>query len=91
MPTLDIFNNKAFASVELSEAMNVVPNRYGRIGELGIFTERGVSTTSVSVEINNGVLNLLPTGKRGAPASQAPAASASSSRLKSRTSRMRMW
>lgn len=70
MPTLDIFNNQAFASVELSEAMNVVPNRYGRIGELGIFTERGVSTTSVSVEINNGVLNLLPTGKRGAPASQ---------------------
>jgi hypothetical protein len=41
---------------------------YGRVGELGIFREEGITTTSVAVEFNNNTLNLLPTRPRGAPA-----------------------
>lgn len=67
---LDIFNTDAFGTVELTEAINVVPNTYGRIRELGLFAAKGVSTTSVAVEMKNGVLNLLPQTQRGGPASQ---------------------
>lgn len=71
MPTLDIFHdNPAFSVVELTDAITVVPNRYGRLNELGLFSDRGVTTTSVAVEIKNGVLNLLPQTVRGGPASQ---------------------
>lgn len=67
---LDIFNDAAFSTVELTNAINVVPNTYGRIRELGLFTPRGVSTTSVAIEIKNGVLTLLPPTVRGGPASK---------------------
>lgn len=69
MPTLDIFNNDAFSAVELSAAINVVPNNFGRVGELNLFKPKSVRTTSVAIEINNGVLNLLPQTQRGGPAS----------------------
>ena len=69
MATLDIFNNDAFSAVELTDAINVVPNNFGRVGELGIFRPRSVTTTTVAIEINNGVLNLLPPTQRGGPAS----------------------
>jgi len=69
MATFDIFNNKAFNAVELTDAINVVPNNFGRIGAMGIFTEKSVRTTSVAIEIDNGVLNLLPPTQRGGPAS----------------------
>lgn len=68
MAMLDIFNNEAFSTIELTNAINVVPNKFGRIGEIGLFTPRSTRTTSVAVEFNNGVLNLLPSNKRGGPA-----------------------
>jgi len=70
MPDLitDVFSPDAFSMVELTDAINVVPNQWGRIGELGIFGPgRGVTTIAVEIEINNQVLNILPTGQRGAP------------------------
>lgn len=70
MPMLDIFNDDAFSTQELTNAINVVPNSFGRVGELGIFAQRSVSTTSVMVEVNNGVLNLLPPTLRGGPATK---------------------
>lgn len=66
---LDIFNNSAFSASALTDAVNMVPNAYGRANELGIFVDEPVPTTSVTVQIVNGVLNLLPTRPRGAPAS----------------------
>lgn len=66
---LDIFNNDAFSAASLTDAVNMVPNAYGRVNDLGIFTDEPVSTTSVVASITNGVLNLLPTRPRGAPAS----------------------
>lgn len=66
---LDAFTADGFSMTELTEAINVVPNQYGRMRELGIFKDHGVHTTSVNIEYKNGVLNLLPTRKRGAPGS----------------------
>ncbi len=66
---LDIFNQDAFAASSLTANIALVPNQYGRINQLGLFTNEPVSTTSVIVTIENGVLNLLPTRPRGGPAS----------------------
>jgi len=64
---LNPFAGDAFTMTELTAAINVVPNQYGRYQQLGIFPERGVRTTTVVVEYQNGVLNLLPTVARGGP------------------------
>lgn len=66
---LDIFNNAAFSATSLTAAINVVPNDYGRLRELGLFSNEPIATTSVAVEFANGTLNLLPTRTRGAPPS----------------------
>ena len=66
---LDIFNNAAFSATSLTQAINLVPNDYGRLRELGLFSEEPIATTTVAVEFSNGTLNLLPTRERGAPSS----------------------
>lgn len=66
---LDIFNGDAFSAVALTASVNLVPNTYGRLNELGVFNDEPVATTSVAVNISNGVLNLLPTRPRGGPPS----------------------
>ena len=66
---LDVFNDQAFSAVSLTDTVNMVPNSYGRINELNLFNNEPVSTTSVAIDVNNGVLNLLPMRPRGGPAS----------------------
>lgn len=66
---LDIFNQDGFSAAALTANIAMVPNQYGRINELGLFTPEPIATTSVIVTIENGVLNLLPTRPRGGPAS----------------------
>lgn len=65
MPGMDIFEQDAFSTVELTAAVNEVPYVPGRIGQLGIFEERGVRTTKVSVEKKGNTLSLIPTTRRG--------------------------
>ena len=69
MNILDIFGNAAFSSTSLTQAINIVPNDYGRIRELGLFDSEPLTTTTVAVQFANGTLNLLPTRERGAPPS----------------------
>jgi hypothetical protein len=57
---LDIFNNRAFAATELTEAINLVPNTYGRLQQLGLFVNRPSRTRSVAVQYNSSTVNLLP-------------------------------
>lgn len=64
MNLVDLFNNDLFSTTSLTAAIRVVPNQYDRVGQLGMFQFEGVNTTSVVVEIENGVLNLLPTKPR---------------------------
>lgn len=63
----DLFGGDGFSVQELSDAINIIPNQWGRIGELDLFPYKGVRTTAVTVEERDGVLNLLPTATRGAP------------------------
>lgn len=71
MQVLDIFNDDAFSATTMTETINIVPNDYGRIRELGVFRDEPIPTTTVAVIYENGILNLLPTRERGGPPSLA--------------------
>jgi hypothetical protein len=61
------FHNPAFSMTALTAAINILPNQYGRLDELGLFPIRPVRTRQVTVEERNGVLSLLPTQPVGSP------------------------
>ena len=67
---LNPFDTDAFNMVSLSNSINILPNKYGRVGQLGVFPDKGVRTRSIIIEEANGVLNLLPTLPVGAPGPQ---------------------
>ena len=69
MPMLDVFNSDAFSVVSLTDAILKAPFRPMRIGSLGLFRERGITTTTVVIEEKDGRLSLIPTSPRGGPAS----------------------
>lgn len=68
MPTMDVFNQDAFSLRSLTAAIIKAPYRPGRLGELGLFSESGITTTTVQVEEKDGQLSLIPTTPRGGPA-----------------------
>jgi hypothetical protein len=61
----DIFNSDAFAVSTLAAAVNELPYVPGQAGRLGIFEEMGVSTTTVALERNQGVVKLVANSPRG--------------------------
>ena len=61
------FNSPAFSMAALTAAINIIPNRYGRMEALNLFPVKPVRTRQVIVEEQNGVLNLLPTMPPGSP------------------------
>jgi hypothetical protein len=67
---LNPFEQDAFNMVSLTQAVNILPNKYGRVGQLGLFPDKGVRSRTIIVEEQNGVLNLLPTLPVGAPGTQ---------------------
>lgn len=69
MPTLDVFKADAFNLISLTDAILKAPYKPGRIGQLGLFGEKGIRTTQVMVEEKDGLLSLIPTTPRGGPAS----------------------
>ena len=69
MPSLDVFRGDAFSVVSLTDAILKAPFKPGRIGALGLFRSRGITTTSVMVEEKDGALTLIPTTPRGGPGS----------------------
>jgi len=68
MATLDIMNNDAFSVTSLTKAINDTPFKPGRLGELGLFSEEGISTTSMMIEKQGSTLTLVPNLPRGASA-----------------------
>lgn len=66
---LDVFKSDAFSMVTLTESLNKVKFQPGRIGRLGLFRERGITTTTAIIEEKDGQLELIQTSERGAPAS----------------------
>jgi hypothetical protein len=61
------FSNPAFGMTSLTAAINILPNSYGRITQMGLMPERGVRFRQITVEEQNGVLTLLPTAAPGSP------------------------
>jgi hypothetical protein len=67
------FDNPAFNMAALTAAINIIPNRYGLLGEIGLFAPKPVRTRSVLVEEYAGRLTLLPTRPVGSPGTVAQA------------------
>lgn len=61
------FDEAGYNMATMTEAVNLVPNTYGRIRQLGIFTPSPVRTRTIIVENVNGVLTLLQSQQVGAP------------------------
>jgi hypothetical protein len=61
------FHTPAFSMAALTAAINIIPNRFGRIESLGLFPDKPVRTRQILVEEQNGVLNLLPSMPPGSP------------------------
>ncbi len=60
------YDNPQFEVAELTAAINLLPNKPGRIGQLGIFPDdRGVRTTTVRIKLKNGSLTILSAKERG--------------------------
>ena len=64
---LDVFNNNIFGVVSLTDAINKPVFAPGRLGQMGLFNERGVSTTTVVLEEKDGTLVLIAPTPRGGP------------------------
>ena len=64
------FQNPGFSMASLTAAINLIPNRYGRLEELNLFPTKPVRTRSVVIESRNGTLNLLPSLPVGSAATQ---------------------
>jgi hypothetical protein len=71
MPMTDIFSSDAFGVVSLTKAINTLPYRASRLGEMGLFSSQGITTTNAVIEFRDGTLALLPSKPRGAEATQA--------------------
>lgn len=64
---LDVFNSSLFSVVSLTDAINKPVFQPGRIGQMGLFSERGVTTLTVIIEEKDGQLTLVSPSPRGAP------------------------
>jgi hypothetical protein len=67
---LDIFQSNAFGIISMTDAINKQPFVPGRIGAMGLFRERGVTTIDIAIEEKEGKLYLVPALARGAPPTQ---------------------
>lgn len=67
MDILDPFKGDGYSLAHLTEAINVLPNLYGRLNEMGTLPIDGIKQRTVIVERVDGVLNLLPSKPVGAP------------------------
>lgn len=64
---LDIFKNDAFKVISLTNAINELKYVPARIGKMGLFRGKGITTTTVAIERKGNTLILVPPTPRGAP------------------------
>lgn len=65
----DIEKNWPFTDRHLTETINEIPNRYGYIGELGMFPSEPVATTAIEIARTSQGIRVLPQVERGGPSS----------------------
>jgi len=63
----DIFNDDAFSLSQLTLAMQDLQHTPTVLGDMGLFSEEGISTTSVMIEKVGQSFTLVPAAERGAP------------------------
>lgn len=64
---LDIFTGDAFGVTTLTDAVNDVKYRPGRLGELGLFASTAIATTTVAIERIGDTIQLVEPTPRGGP------------------------
>lgn len=64
---LDIFKNDAFSVTSLTDFVNSLKYRPGRIGEMGLFSSSSITTTSIAIERIGDILQLVKPTPRGGP------------------------
>lgn len=62
---LDVFAGDAFSMIDLTTAINSAPYKPGRLGEIGLFTQKGVVTPTIAVESQDDSLLLIQSQPRG--------------------------
>lgn len=62
MASMDIFNEDAFGTVELTAAFENLPYRPSMIRSMGLFTFKAIRQRQFAIEWRNGVLELIPFG-----------------------------
>jgi len=65
MASLDIFNNDAFSLSALTETIVDIPRVPTIIGDMGLFGESGINSTTMMIERKGASLNLVPSAPRG--------------------------
>lgn len=68
MPVIANPFGTGFDLAEMTEGLNILPNQYGRLNDMGLFRDEGVSQLTVVLEERAGTINLLPSQPWGAPA-----------------------
>ena len=69
--TINPFDAGGYTLAEMTQAINILPNVYTRLGQMGLFRFEGITQRSALIEQAEGVLNLLPTVPLGGPATVA--------------------
>lgn len=59
--------NFRYTNVEITQAINILPNRYGRIQRMGLFTPKPIRSIVAEIRRREGKLKVLTSTKRGAP------------------------
>jgi len=67
MPELDVFNHDAFSATSMTKSINKAPFMPRRVGQMGLFRNIPVATTTILLEEIEGIVALLDTQPRGAP------------------------
>ena len=62
------FDLGGYSLAEMTQAINILPNLYTRLAQIGLFRFEGVTQRSIVIEQYQGVLSLLPSVPLGAPA-----------------------
>jgi hypothetical protein len=62
------FATGGYTLAHMSRAIQLIPNQYGRMNQLGLFVTEPISQRNVTIESMEGELRLLPTRPVGAPA-----------------------
>ena len=65
MATVRAFD-KPFEVTDLTEELNLIPNTWGLLNELGIFREEGVAQNTITVEASEQTISVIPDAVRGA-------------------------